>query len=333
MSSVHFGSPFHHRPPRPNQSYPPDEHIYNTLAPKQGNDDSGAAEGQTLSENLPSSPPPPPYESPSPSHQASMSLKQGHLEHDVDNPTGIQELGQAGHHTQSLSSHGTPSASTPPTPQSGNGSRSTLTSHSPRSLSSVNRSPRYTRSFSGGSPMQSAGSSPHTPIRTLSMRSGQYSPAKPSPPLVPRRNKDHGKQVAKSDGIFPLQTQQLSMQKTSDVLDDLVTPINIDPSALQKEGLTINPNNFLNDSPAYDRLGKGRFMAHIRTCIMYYMYVIYICVYMYMCIVLHQGGEGEKVVSVLLLSKKPSSGPSGTHYNLETVCYPFDTIWFLYMYV
>lgn len=244
-------------PPQHKQSYPPDEHIYNTLAPKQENSDP--AVGKSL-ENLPSSPPPPPYKSPSPSHQASM---QGHHhDNNVDSPIQVVPRG-AGNQTQSLtSSHGTSSASTPPTPQSRNRSRSTLTSHSPQSLGSANRSPRYTHSFSGGSPMQSAGSSPRTPIRTQSMKSGQYSPAKQSPSLVPRRDKDYGKQVssaAKPDASYLLQPNQTPKQKASDVLDNLVTPINIDPSALQKEDLTIDPHNFLKeDSPGYDRLLKSK---------------------------------------------------------------------------
>ena len=314
-------------PPQHKQSYPPEEHIYNTLAPKQENSDP--AVGKSL-ENLPSSPPPPPYKSPSPPHQASM---QGHHhDNDVDSPIRVVPHG-AGNQNQSLtSSHNTSSASTPPTPQSGNRSR---TSHSTQSLGSANRSPRYTHSFSGGSPMQSAGSSPRTPIRTQSMKSGQYSPAKQSPSLVPRRDKDYGKQVssaAKSDASYLLQPNQPSMQRASDVLDNLVTPINIDPSALQKEDLTINPHNFLKEnSPGYDTLLKSKSMA-----ILLPVYVLYAstCVTLHMrCCASTPGDEEEKVVSATSLPKKQPSTHSGTHYNLETVCYHYFHPVPHYMYV
>lgn len=67
-----------------------------------------------------------------------------------------------------------------------------------------------------------------------------------------------------TDGSYLLQPTQPPMQKASDVLDNLVTPIKIDPSALQKEDLTINPHNFLKeDSPAYDTLPKSKCMEFV----------------------------------------------------------------------
>lgn len=240
-----------HTSPLHNPAYPPGEPIYNSLAPKNG--DSNTEVGKS-SENLPSSPPPPPYKSPSPAHQASMGFK-----HEVDSPTGLRrEVGgshgavscqtQSLNHQRSFSN----STTTPPTPRSGAGSRSTL-SHSPQSLGSGNRSPRHTHSFSGGSPMHSANGStgsPCTPTRAHSYRRGQHSPAKQSPP---RRGKDNMRQ---DGGVTAKPLQSDKSHYEHDQLD--VMPINIDPSALKKDDLTIAPHNFLRYSPPYDKLVEGR---------------------------------------------------------------------------
>ena len=232
--------------------------------------------GKSL-ENLPSSPPPPPYKSPSPAHQPAVGDYQTHLHghYEEDSSTGmggeVQSQQDVRYQTESLTrhmslgSHGTPSTSTPPTPRlgAGGGSHSTH-SNSPRSLSGANRSPRHTHSFSGG--QSAGGSSPRTPTRAYSYKRGQHSPGKQqSPSLVPRRDKEHERQVvATAAGVKePLQqlhesypaiqqerTQLRLTRKSIDQVDEM--PINIDPSALQKEDLTIASHNFL--SPPYDKL-------------------------------------------------------------------------------
>lgn len=157
------------------------------------------------------------------------------------------------------------------------------------------------------------------------MKSGQYSPAKQSPSLVPRRDKDYGKQVssaAKPDASRLLQPNQPSMHKASDVLDNLVTPIKIDPSALQKEDLTINPHNFLKeDSPAYDTLLQSKSIWLLSYVYMYYVQDVCYIIYVSLCFT--PGDEEDNVVSVTSLPKKQPSPHSGTHYNLETVCSHF----------
>ena len=52
----------------------------------------------------------------------------------------------------------------------------------------------------------------------------------------------------------PLQSDKSHYEH--DQLD--VMPINIDPSALKKDDLTIAPHNFLRYSPPYDKLVEGR---------------------------------------------------------------------------
>jgi hypothetical protein len=263
-----------------NHSNPTAEPIYNRLAPKEDVDSTAVVGSGKSLENLPSSPPPPPYKSPSPAHQPAVGDYQTHLHghYEEDSSTGmggeVQSQQDVRYQTESLTrhmslgSHGTPSTSTPPTPRSGAGGGSHSThSNSPRSLSGANRSPRHTHSFSGGSSKQLAGgSSPHTPTRAYSYKRGQRSPGKQqSPSLVPRRDKEHERQVvATAAGVKePLQqshesypaiqqerTQLQLSRKSIDQVDEM--PINIDPSSLQKEDLTIAPHNFL--SPPYDKL-------------------------------------------------------------------------------
>ena len=239
--------------------------------------------GKSL-ENLPSSPPPPPYQPPSPGHLATGINKtriiHSHYEEDsttgmlggVESRQGVSSQAQSLTQQMSLSSHGTPSTSTPPTPRSGAGGGShSMLSNSPRSIGSANRSPpRHTHSFSGGSSkLSTGGSSPRTPTRAYSYKRGQCSPSKQqSPSLVPRRDKEHGGQVvAATAGVKePLQqldenspamrqgqSQRHLTHTSTDQVDE--TPISIDPSALQKENLTIAPHNFL--SPTYDKLADG----------------------------------------------------------------------------
>ena len=271
-----------------NHSNPmPAEPIYNTLAPKQKEDENGSTateEGMGRSlELLPSSPPPPPYKSPSPTNEArviglAQMPSRGHSE--VDSSTGMlreTELDKAVvHETQALTpqrSFGSRIMSTPPTPRSGErlgGPHSTTSKHSPQSLSSTpNRSPRYTHSFSGRSPAHSGtssatGSSPHTPTRARSMKSGQYSPAKQqSPSQVARRiaqertRQDGSTTTTQSDGSPPIVHKHSPQKPVQDSSNEFESrPIDINPSALQKDDLTIAPHNFLDaSSPLYDKLG------------------------------------------------------------------------------
>ena len=223
-SSTSMGSVPHASPRLASKNQDPlfDDHIYNTLAPLQamrsGQRDTTVSERGRSLENLPTSPAPPPYKSPSPTHQvqpyksaspahqASPGFNHRHLQYQEsprDSPKNARRGGEfcgvGSYQTQSLtrrcslSSHSNSAASTPPTPRSGTvGSRSTLT-HSPRSFNSGGRSPRHTHSFSASPAYSSGGNSgsPRTPTRAQSYRSGQYSPAKQSPSLVARRDREH----------------------------------------------------------------------------------------------------------------------------------------------
>ena len=202
-------------------------------------------------ENLPSSPPPPPYKSPSPAHQAAMGL--------VQMPVTINHSGEGstealGHERQSRARQHSQTTATPPTPRLGaqqTGSHSTLSNNSSHS---IGRSTHHTQSFSGGSPMNSnAGSatgSPHTPIRARSLKEENYSPDKQqSPPFIPKRG-EHRR------GGRDVLSEQREREHAMRLGRDNAVPIAIDPSALQKEELTIAPHNFLNrsSSPTYDKL-------------------------------------------------------------------------------
>ena len=284
-----------------------DEHIYNTLAPLQamsGQRDTTVSERGRSFENLPTSPAPPPYKSPSPTHQvqpyksaspahqASPGFNHRHLQYQEsprDSPTNARRGGEfrgvGSYQTQSLtrrrslSSHSNSAASTPPTPRSGTvGSRSTLT-HSPRSFNSGGRSPRHTHSFSASPAYSSGGNSgsPHTPTRAQSYRSGQYSPAKQSPSLVARRDREHENvrhtadiissvaasiaKTSQSAEAHPTEREQ-SRRQSDDQLSDI---IDIDPANLQKEDIEIAPHNFLKaESPAYNKLdGKYYYYSSI----------------------------------------------------------------------
>ena len=243
------------------QNYPnsaTEEPLYNRLAPlnpKEDDIENTEAEDRQSAENLPSSPPPPPYQPPSPAHKTAVGL----ASHKVDRSIGVQrEMGSPAQQ-RSNSSHTT---STPPTPRFGNrqeGSQSTLSNNSPQLPVSagVNR-PRHTQSFSGGSkPSSATGSaagSPHTPTRARSLKTSQYSPPnQKSPSLIPKRTgKDYGNA---SGSVPPLGHRQLQPAHNSN--DEMQIPI--DPSALQKEDLTIAPHNFLtrSSSSPQDKLDKG----------------------------------------------------------------------------
>lgn len=115
----------------------------------------------------------------------------------------------------------------------------------------------------------SAAGSPRAPIRAHSLKSDQYSPLKQqSPSFTPKKRHEHERNVgnALSDFINPGELEQV---QSSDGAFE-AAPINIDPSALQKEDLTIAPHNFLNmsSSPPYDKLGEGK-------STMQYTYVAY----------------------------------------------------------
>ena len=234
-------------------SYPEpttEEPLYNRLAPLQPKDSE--VESRESTENLPSSPPPPPYKSPSPAHQAAMGL----VSHEVEpsNETQAETVPyESPTHQRSTTSH---AESTPPTPRSGerhggSSRSSTLTNNSPRSVGSGVNRPRHTQSFSGGnSSAGSATGSPHTPTRARSLKAGQYSPAKQRSPALAKKADEEHRQVAK----------QLALAHRMPAQDgNTEGQIPIDPSALQKGDLRIAPHNFLNlsSSPPYDKLGEG----------------------------------------------------------------------------
>ena len=157
-------------------------------------------------------------------------------------------------------SHSSHTASTPPTPRFGDRrecSQSTLSNNSPRLA--VNR-PRHTQSFSGGSQLSSAGGSaagsPRIPTRARSLKTSEYSPPKQnSPSLIAKRTgKEYGT-VSEPVKTHPDEHEQF--QHAHKRNHEMQIPI--DPSALQKEDLTIAPHNFLNrsSSPPQDKLDKG----------------------------------------------------------------------------
>ena len=293
-----------HLPPQPH-SYPDpatEEPLYNRLAPlKPKEDEQGSAEVECRlsTENLPSSPPPPPYQPPSPGHRAAMGLFSGPAD---AGSSGVKtEPGPHESPTRQRST-GSHTTSTPPTPKSGERS---LPNNSPRSAgASVNR-PRYTQSFSGGSPMSSAAGSatgsPHTPTRARSLKASQYSPKQPSPSLIPRRR---GVEYGSSTGPYPLERGQplQSVPHGSNESDAMPIPIHL--SALQKEDMNISPHNFLNvsSSPPYDKLEKGTHSSCVNSQ--------FKPVFTY--------NADERVNSVPPIPKKPSTQP-GTQYKLETV--------------
>ncbi|CAI8023157.1 hypothetical protein GBAR_LOCUS13567 [Geodia barretti] len=267
------------------QNYPStatEEPIYNRLAPLQSKEDdveNTEVGNRQSTENLPSSPPPPPYEPPSPERKLAM----GPVSNKGNGRSGIQtDMGSPAQQRQN-SSH---TASTPPTPRFGDklrdGSQSTLSNTSPRMAGAVVSRPRHTQSFSAGSQLSSASGSaagsPRTPTRARSLKTSQHSPPKQkSPSLIPRRVGKENGAVSGSVEPYPLEQRQLQP-----VHDEMQIPI--DPSALQKEDLSIAPHNFLtrSSSPHQDKLDKG-----------------------------------GKVASVLPTTKKPST-QTGTQYNLET---------------
>ena len=310
-------------------STPTGDPIYNTLAPKdtsEGESDT-AAEGSVgrSFELLPSSPPPPPYKSPSPPHETAVAGFGQMPHHTAESSTGWQrESVTQNTRTQSANrQHLFSSQAPPPTlrtsgEQSG-GSHSTLSNASPQLSGSANRSPHFTHSFSGGSPSGSTatGSSPRTPIRAHSLKGGQQSPAKqPLLSLVPRRKEEFGRD---GNGATARKTQPVRQNKgpldhtTRGSGDELgAIPIDIDPSVLQKEDLSIAPHNYLKaPSPPYDKLDEGK-------CTYMYMYTL---VHVYTCTctkTIYTHAEGEQEIPLVPLSKPPPA-QSGTQYKLETV--------------
>ena len=294
-------------------SYPDttaEEPLYNRLAPlhpKEIEAETAEAETRQSIENLPSSPPPPPYKSPSPAHQAAMGI----VSHEIDGSSEAKEeavIHESPIHQRSISLHTT---STPPTPRSGErhgGSRSTLISNnSPRSVGSGANRPRYTQSFSGTSPMNSsagsAAGSPHTPTRARSLKTTQYSPAKQnSPAMIPKKT---GRPYEPGSGSAEPYLLGHAKPPPAQSSNDEI-PIPIDPSALQKEDLAIAPHNFLtlSSSPPYDKLAEGE---HLGLQHVYHHYA--------------KAEEVEPVPPV------PTKVPvqSGTQYKLETVSHFFSS--------
>ena len=182
----------------------------------------------------------------------------GPVYHKGNGRSGIQtDMGSPAQQRQN-SSH---TASTPPTPRFGDklrdGSQSTLSNTSPRMAGAVVSRPRHTQSFSAGSQLSSASGSaagsPRTPTKARSLKTSQHSPPKQkSPSLIPRRVGKENGAVSGSVEPYPLEQRQLQP-----VHDEMQIPI--DPSALQKEDLSIAPHNFLtrSSSPHQDKLDKG----------------------------------------------------------------------------